>query len=158
MTFAFISLLSQSCSCVAVPALGSFPVTIAHTFALSSKVYIVNFELLKFDPSSLPDSWRYDSKLLFILTYTRYNLCFAKKKIVPSMCHHRASPICYHQTDLKLQCATTGQYASTGQVRSATTEQIRNFNAPPPGKSDLLPPSRSGTSTCHHRATPICFH
>lgn len=29
---------------------------------------------------------------------------------------------------------------------------------PPPGKSDLLPPNRSGTSLCHHRAKPIYYH
>ena len=29
---------------------------------------------------------------------------------------------------------------------------------PAPGKSDLLPPSKSGTSIRHHRASPICHH
>jgi len=40
---------------VADPDLSSFPITTDHTFALSSKVCILNFQLVKFDPSSLPD-------------------------------------------------------------------------------------------------------
>ena len=48
-----------------------------------------------------------------------------------SMRHHRASPICCHRANSELQCATTGQ------VRSTATEQIKNFNVPPPSKVDL---------------------
>ena len=54
--------------------------------------------------------------------------CLAEKKnFVPSICHQQA-------------------------IWSASSGRNRKFATPPPGKSDLLPPSKSGTSMCHHRA------